>query len=130
MSGPSGRNEPADVVALAPNPPSVTWRAHVRREMRWLGPPVIRATWHDDLGAWLAVEGLHRLAVAAEDGVGIRIVPVEPEQIAEHDSLGVLPSPAPVAQILAEIASWREHVPYHFPMDRVSLAPRTDSETE
>jgi hypothetical protein len=41
------------------------------------GPIVIRAWWNKDDEVWEAVEGSHRLAIAARDKLQIEIVPVD-----------------------------------------------------
>lgn len=38
-------------------------------QMRTLGPPTIKAVWVEVLGAWVALEGSHRLAAALSLGL-------------------------------------------------------------
>lgn len=72
--------------------------AEVRAEMQRLGAPELRALWHEGYGVWLAIEGSHRLAIAAELGLTPVIVPVNWDTQIEHDFEDV-PSPCAVQHI-------------------------------
>ena len=48
--------------------------AHVREAMLQLGAPTVRAWWDECTASWLAIEGSHRIAVAAELGIEPEII--------------------------------------------------------
>lgn len=48
--------------------------AEVRETMLQLGAPTIRAWWDEGTEAWLAIEGSHRIAIAAELGIEPEII--------------------------------------------------------
>ena len=64
---------------VAPNPTEQAHLEAVIAEMRELGAPTVRAIWVGVHGLWLAVEGSHRLAAAAELGLTPTIDPVAAE---------------------------------------------------
>ncbi len=53
----------------------------VKAEMKTLGAPTIKAIWSEVYGAWLAVEGCHRLRAAAELGITPNIDDVSEEDV-------------------------------------------------
>jgi hypothetical protein len=71
------------VTMYAPHEPDPAHLADVVESMRALGSPEIRALWIGD--AWVALEGSHRVAAAAELGVPVVVVPVSEDDEIEHD---------------------------------------------
>jgi hypothetical protein len=57
----------------------------VKAEMETLGAPTIKAIWSEVYGAWLAVEGCHRLRAAAELGITPNIDDVSEEDVVNAD---------------------------------------------
>jgi len=49
----------------------------VKTEMKTLGAPAIKAVWMEAYGAWVALEGSHRIRAAAELGLAPDIDEVE-----------------------------------------------------
>ena len=60
---------------------------YVEAEMERLGSPRIRAHWDGE--HWRAIEGSHRIAVAAARGTAIVLVPVELDDEFDHDQPSV-----------------------------------------
>ena len=50
--------------------------ASVKNEMETLGAPEIKAIWSEVYGAWLAIEGCHRIRAAKELGITPTIIDV------------------------------------------------------
>ena len=53
----------------------------VKAQMETLGAPTIKAIWSEMYGAWMAVEGCHRLRAAAELGLTPEIEDVSEEDV-------------------------------------------------
>ena len=53
----------------------------VKAQMETLGAPTIKAIWSEVYGAWMAVEGCHRLRAAAELGITPNIEDVSEEDV-------------------------------------------------
>ena len=53
----------------------------VKAQMKTLGAPTIKAIWSEIYGAWMAVEGCHRLRAAAELGLTPEIEDVSEEDV-------------------------------------------------
>jgi tetrahydromethanopterin S-methyltransferase subunit A len=54
----------------------------VKREMLILGAPVLKAVWDESYGAWIALEGSHRIAAAKE----LNLIPLIEEIKYEYNS--------------------------------------------
>ena len=63
--------------------------AQVIEEMRSLGAPRIRAAWVECYGAWVALEGCHRLRAAHALGLSPELVPVEYDDETTPGDLGL-----------------------------------------
>ena len=73
---------------IAINATDPTHLAEVMEAMRELGTPVIRAVWMEVYGAWVALEGSHRLAAAAELGIFPEIEQVQYDEVTPLEDLG------------------------------------------
>lgn len=62
---------------IPPNKTDAKHVAEVVAEMRTKGAPAIHAVWHEGYGAWVAIEGSHRIAAAVELGLTPEMMPVE-----------------------------------------------------
>ena len=113
--------DPCDTVrVMAPHGPMPFWLRTVDERMRSIGRPEIRAIWIAERDEWQAIEGSHRLAAAFARDIGVKIVEVRPEHEVCHD-FATIPSPVPAEDVLAEILSWQETVPYVFAYEHVSI---------
>ena len=59
--------------------------AEVKAQMETLGAPTLRAIWSEGIGAWLAIEGSHRLVAASDAGLTPVIQPLAWDDVIEHD---------------------------------------------
>lgn len=64
---------------LIPNETSEAHLENVIAEMRNLGAPAIRAAWSENYGAWVALEGSHRIVAAQRLGLTPTIIQVPAE---------------------------------------------------
>jgi len=62
--------------------------AEVKKEMEKLGSPVIKAVAAPQWGAWVAIEGSHRVAAAAQLGLPVIIEEVEYSETAMLSDYG------------------------------------------
>lgn len=63
--------------------------ARVVEEMRTLGSPKIRAVWQECWGAWVALEGCHRLRACEVLGIVPEIIPIELVDGLTTDDIGM-----------------------------------------
>jgi hypothetical protein len=71
------------ITIVAPHETFPAKLAAVKAEMEKLGPPTIRAFFNGEI--WLAVEGSHRIAAAAELGIPVEIDPMKWDDEITHD---------------------------------------------
>ena len=81
--------------------------AQVIEEMRSLGAPRIRAAWMACYGAWVALEGSHRLRAAHALGLSPEMVPVEYDETTTPADLGLdwQDTTGPIAAVIEQ--QWR-----------------------
>jgi hypothetical protein len=58
-----------DMIIAAPNLPDKYHLEYVKKEMKKLGVPKIRAIWSKTHNIWFAAEGSHRIAAAHKVGI-------------------------------------------------------------
>ncbi len=76
-------------VILAHNHYQADRLAEVVEQMKTLGAPVVKAVWLEAYGAWVALEGCHRLRAAAAAGITPEINAVEYDADINLQDLGL-----------------------------------------
>ena len=86
----------------------VTHLAEVSAQMRVMGAPTIHAVWMEVYGAWVALEGCHRLRAAQALGLVPEIVEVEYSDLQVADVCGGLDDDMTVARVCDD--AWRSTI--------------------
>jgi hypothetical protein len=110
-AAPRTLNPQSGVMLVAPNRANKEQLAKVMQEMQELGPPKIRAVW--DGGAYVALEGSHRLLAAKKLGIDPEITEMHPRQWLTNHDLYDLPDKTSVARALRYLQN--SNVLYDFP---------------
>lgn len=97
---------------LAHNHYDAAHLAAVAEEMKTLGAPVIKAVWIEAYGAWMALEGCHRIRAAHDAGITPEIEEVEYDADLNLQDLGLDYEDPTTIEQMADHAHRREIIEF------------------